>query len=294
MARKVKVMVGLVSIPTLMEKAVEDEKSNKDTHTVCTGTEEKPHAPARVRNKVTCESCGRVETSVFGYKERGIEQDGKLTVIPDAQLKAAAGAPIKELDLRFHPREKVAGATVTGGSVNYMVPDKGGEKTYGLLLDALTARPDLVAVGVQAPVSKNTMWVIEVVDNRLIASSLAWPEDVRPAPAIPRVEALPQESELMSTVVDTMTEDFDVLTYVDEARRGKAELIASLAGEAVEVPTVVASPAAGGDLLAQLQATVKAIKPKAPAKKTAAKRPAKKAVAKKAPAKRAAKKTTAA
>lgn len=285
-AKKVTVSVGLVSIAARLEKATDDESSG--AHAVCTGTEERPHDPARVKMSVGCTVCDRTHSSVFGFTERAVERDGKLVVLTAEELQGAAGKPIKQMTLKFHPREKVFGSTVAAEGVHNMTPDKGGEKAYAALRDTLASHPDLVACTVWAPSTKNALWVLEVVDRRIVVSKRCWPEDVRVAPAIPEAQVTALEANMFNQLVEDMVSDFDLLEYADQARHGVNELIASRAGDALPVQRTAAPVSAGGDMLAALQASVDAIAKK-PAPKATKKTAAKKKAA--APKKRAVKKT---
>jgi DNA end-binding protein Ku len=310
-AKKVTIMVGFIPIRTKIEVAVDDEGS--DLHTVCTGIGDDKHEPSRVRGSMECRACGRTEPSVWQYKERGYEDGDKVIVVDTEALAAAQGAPrtgrVEPVETTFCPREKVYAATVAGGSVQNIYPDKGGEKAYELLRDTLRENPDIVAVMIWAPTSRNSLWTLEVVEERIVATKRAWPEYVRPALNLAPAEGITDaERAMFADYVTGSVEDFDIGRYVDESKLGREELISSLRDGAVTISNAVAAQQSSpADLIAGLQASLVAwgLKPsapakkaaatkKAPAKKVAAKRaPAKKKVAaKKAPAKRAAKKTT--
>lgn len=291
-ASKSKLIVGLVAIPVRLEKATDDESSGAKT--VCIGTDDKPHDPTVVKQTVGCPApnCGIVHTSVWGYPNRGVEQDGKMVLLTSEEIAGSAGAPIKDMELKFHPREKVYAATVAADSVQNVTPDKGGEKAYVALRNVLVKQPDVVAVAVWAPKSKNALWVLEVVGDRIVASKRCWPETVRVAPAIPLADVTEMEQSMFDMLVVSSIEDFDLGIYVDQATANLKALVDERAGGAVPMaaPTASAAPSSG-DMLAALQASLDAA-PK-PAPKPVKKAPAKKAVAKKAPAKKTAAKKAA-
>lgn len=294
-AKKSTIQIGLFNIPVRLEVAVDDDSSG--THTVCTG--HGTHEPTRVKNHVDCPfpECGESHSSVWGYTERGVERDGKVVLVTAEEIKAAAGAPIKQMALSFHPREKVYAATVASDSVQNITPDKGGEKGYNALRDSLARQPELVAVTVWAPSTKNALWVLEVVDQRIVASKRAWPEDVRPAPAIAPADVAEYEQQMLDNTIEALRCDFDVSEYRNAAKDGMAQLIASRLGEAVALPAATGQTAAPqGDMLAALQATLANMPKQAPAKKAVAKKSVaeKTATVKKVAAKRPAKKTAAA
>lgn len=281
-SKKVQITLGLMTIPVRLEKATDDEKDG--TKTVCAGSEDKPHPPALVKQSMGCTVCDIKHSSHWPFP-RGTEQaDGSIVVVSNEELRAAAGEPIsKAITVRFHERADVFGKTVASDSVQNMSPDKGGEKPYAALFNALVKLPHLVAATTWAPSTKNALWVLEVVEQRLVVSKRCWPEDVRTPPVITPVEVPEVEQALFDQFVAAAVEPFKVEEYRDEARRGKADLIAARSGEAQPLATAPASaPVTSGDMLAALQASLKAMEPKKPARKA----PAKKA----APRKRAAKK----
>lgn len=275
-AKKSTIQIGLFNIPVRLEVAVDDESAG--FRTVCTGGG--THDPVRVKQHVDCTECGASHTSVWGYPERGVEKDGKIVLVTQEDIKAATGEPIKSLNLSFHPREKVYAATVAGDSVQNIYPDKGGANGYKALCDALLKRPNMVAVTVWAPSTKNALWVLEVVDRRVVASKRAWPEDVRPAPAIAPGEVTDVEQTALETLIEALMCDFDVSEYTNAAKQGMDDLISSRFGDAVAAPAANGAPVTTqGDMLAALQAELARVKPAKP--KAVKKAPAKKAVAKK-------------
>lgn len=282
-AKKSKIEIGLFSIPVRLEVAVDTESS--EFRTVCTGGG--THDPVRVKMHVDCTECGASHSSVWGYPERGVEQDGKIVLVTSEQIKAAAGEPIDTLALTFCAREDVYAKTLAADSVQNVYPDKGGVNGYQALVDHLSSAPGLVGVSIWAPSKKNALWVLEVVDGRLVASKRAWPEDVRQPQAIPDGEVTAGDKKMLAMVVEHHTTAFDVTEWRNAAKQGIGDLIASRLGEATMAPATAGSGAVVGDTMSALQAELDRIKAtkKAPVKKVAAK----KAVAKKAaPVKKAA------
>lgn len=286
---KFMLQVGLVSIATTAEPAVDKESS--DFKAVCLGTEENPHAASRVNTRMTCPICEIYHSSTHGFPHRAVERLDGLRVLTSEEIDEAKGTPRtgreKPIELAFHPREKVMGATVVGDSVQNIYPQKGAEKAYVALRETLALHPDLVACMIWAPSSANALWTLDVLDNRILATKRAWPEAVRAPQAIPEVEVTADEIDFFSQLVDLNTSDFDLSVYSDQAKLK----LKALADGGSASPEAVVSRAQTDDLLASLQRSVEtAMAARKPAKKTAAKKaPAKKA----APARKtAAKKTT--
>lgn len=276
-SKKLNAIIGFVSIPMRLDKAT--QSGDDKTHTVCLGGRDgaPAHDPVRVRQYVECPTCTHSASSHYGFPDRAVERGDELVVLSKEDLEAAAGAPIKDMHLEFHPREKVYAATLPSGSVNNLRPDQGGEKQYALLLETLRKRTDVVAVAVWAHVSKNQLWVVEVVEDRLVASSRCWPEDVRVAPEIaaPSEEIPDVERAMFEQIVDLKVGDFDLGQYVDTARHGIRELVGNTKGIPMQADGT--TPALAGSLLAALEATLAEAKPvpkQRTAKKTAKKKTA--------------------
>lgn len=289
--KKAAIKVGMVTIGVRLEVAADPEDGG-EFKVVCTGKDGMNHDPVRIKVHWDCPTCANRHSSHWGYKDRAAEVDGSLVLVTADQIKAASGAPIKDLTLAFHPREKVYAATLAADSVQNIYPDAGFEKAYAGLAETLAARPDKVAVCIWAPSTKNALWTVEVVDGRLVASKRCWPEDVRPAQAVPMAELTDAERAMFAVFVEDSTTDFDLGRYVNARRTGVRTLLAE---QGVSYDSGGTEASSGGDLLAALQASVDALKPpstarparKAPAKKTAAKKvAAKKPAAKKTTAKR--------
>lgn len=260
---------GFLTLPLRAEKATEDDQA--DIHTVCTGDGETKHAPVRVKQTVACPECKKAGTSHYEFPNRGVEKpDGTLAVLTQEEITQAKGQPVTgkadcPVTIKFHSREKVYGSAPFAGSVNNLTPDKGGEKSYAALVNFLQRHPDKVALFIWAPRTNNAMWVLEATeDGRLVASAVAWPEVVRLAPAVAPVELSDAETNMFEQMAAMYTSDFDPAEYVNTAQHGMTELIAAAAG----VDAAAAPVASGGDMLAALEATLKAVpSPKAPAKK---------------------------
>jgi DNA end-binding protein Ku len=281
MAKKTSIILGLLSVPVTLEPAVDDESGQFKTIHTHDGTD-----PAKVTVKAICTVCEETRSSVFAFPERGREVDGKLVVVTSEEMAEASGKPVTSMVPAFHSREKVYAATVAGDSVQNVSPQKGFEVQYVALRNALMARPDVVGVTVWSPKSKNSLWVLEVVNDRIVASKRSWPADVRAVAAAPLMEVSPTDQQMVEGIVDNLTTDFDVHTYVDEAKAGVERLVSERLGNAVVIPAgATVAPTASVDLTAVLQASLNATAKKVPAQRTR-KAPAKKAAAKKTAAKR--------
>jgi DNA end-binding protein Ku len=119
---------------------------------------------------------------------------------------------------------------------------------------------------------------------------MLWPDEIRPATGLApseKVTVRPQELKMAESLMETLSEDFDLAAQHDEYQHALDELVAAkLEGEPIpEMAETAAAPDNVVDLMAALQASIDARAPApaataAPAAKKAA-APKKKAAAKK-------------
>lgn len=234
-AKKIIVNLGIMSIPLKVEAATETAVR---THAACTG--DGKHPVSRVKASVACPACGLEHTSVHGFPERCVElADGGLLLLDASTLEETRGVPrtgragtpanpdVGPVELKFHTRESVFGHTLPDDSVQNIYPDRAGEKAYALLVDALTAQPDLVGVMIWAPTTRNALWAVEVVDGRLVAGKRTWPEQVKEPATIAPTETSEADREMFAQIVALSASDFDMADYVDEATKGINDMVAA-------------------------------------------------------------------
>lgn len=278
--------IGMLTIGVRLELAADSDGDGFKV--VCTGKDGVNHDPVRTKTNWDCPACSNRHSSHWGYPDRAVESEGQMVLVTADEIKAASGAPIKNMTLSFHEREQVHAHTLAANSVQNVYPDKGFEKPYRGLVEELTQRPNIVACTIWAPSTKNALWMLEVVDGRLVASKRCWPEDVRAVQGIaPSEELSDAERTMLGMFIENSATDFSLELYKDARREGVAQLLAE---RGVSYDAAGTETTASGDMLAALQASVDALNPpkrarKAPAKK-AVKAPVKKTAAKKAVAKK--------
>jgi DNA end-binding protein Ku len=166
----------------------------------------------------------------------------------------------------------------------YLVPDKGAEKAYGLLLNAMEASGK-VAIARVVLRSKEQLVAIRPADEILMMETMIFHDEVVPHDEI---EDLPEGKELKVSdreikmaqqLIDSLSSDFEPEKYRDEYRDKVLDLIERKAqGEEIAVQPEAPAPAKVPDLMAALEASLAAVKSddgdepapkkKAPAKKS--------------------------
>ncbi|MDX2851562.1 Ku protein [Actinacidiphila glaucinigra] len=281
---------GLVSIPVKLYAATEEH--GVSLHQV--------HAEdgGRIRMKRFCEKEGK-EVPYAEIAKGYEDESGRTVVLTDEDLADLPLPSKKLIDVL---------AFVDAGDIDplslsrayYVGAETAAAKPYVLLREALSSSGK-AAVTKIALRTRESLALLRVHEDVLVLHTMYWPDEVRAAEGLAppeKVTVRPQELKMARSLMDTLSEDFDLESMHDEYQHAMDELVAArLEGEPVpEMAEVTAAPDNVVDLMAALQASIDARGgEKAGAKKTASgKAPAKKTAAKKAPAKKTAAKKTAA
>lgn len=197
-------------------------------------------------------------------------------------------------------------------SAYYVAPGKRSPaKPYALLREAMR-ESGKIAVSKITLTTRESLAVIRVKDDLLVLHTMLWPDELRPATGIapPTAEVRAEEMKMAHTLMDALSENFDIEQLHDEYREAVEELIESKTEGRVPTPASKPAPVSNVvDITAMLQRSIEAqtsrrsggsggakgrgggAAKKAPAKKTAPKKTAAKRTTAK---KTAAKKSTAA
>ncbi|OBG72673.1 MULTISPECIES: Ku protein [unclassified Mycobacterium] len=294
---------GLVNVPVKVYSATQDHDIKfHQVHAKDNG---------RIRYQRICE----VDGEVVEYRDiaRAYESDdGQMVIITDDDIATLPEERSREIEvLEFVPAEQVD--PMLFDRSYFLEPDSKSSKSYVLLAKTL-AETDRMAIVHFTLRNKTRLAALRVKDfgkrDVMMVHTLLWPDEIRD-PDFPvldkEVDIKPAELKMAGQVVESMAEEFNPDRYHDTYQEQLQELVdAKLeGGEAFtteEQPKELDETEDVSDLLAKLEASVRARSgggstdgsggtsaKKAPAKKAAAKKaPAKKAAAaKKAPAKKA-------
>ena len=247
----------------------------------------------RIRYKRVCEVCGEV-VEYRDIAKSYDSEDGQTVIITDEDIATLPEERSREIEVvEFVPAEQID--PLMYDKSYFLEPDSKSSKAYVLLAETL-AKTERVAIVHFALRSKTRLAALRVKDfgkrEVMIIHTLLWPDEIRD-PDFPELDKKVE-------VKASRTEDGGPGRRVDDRRLPPRGLHRRLprrddgvdpgkidGGEAFAVEEQPASDLDEtddvSDLLAKLEASVKA-RQEAPAKKA----PAKKAAAKKAPAKKAA------
>ncbi|MFJ4849714.1 Ku protein [Streptomyces sp. NPDC088733] len=280
---------GLVSIPVKLYAATEEH--GVSLHQV--------HAEdgGRIRMKRFCEKEGKevpYSEIAKGYED----ESGRTVVLSDEDLAQLPLPSRKLIDvLAFVDTDEIDPLSLS--RAYYVGADAAASKPYVLLREAL-ATSGKAAVTKIALRTRESLALLRVHEELLVLHTMYWPDEVRDAGGLAppeNVAVRPQELKMAQSLMETLSEDFDLESQHDEYQTALDSLVAArLEGEPVpETAEVASAPDNVVDLMAALQASIDArgaekagsTRKPAAAKKTAAKKaPAKKTTAKKTTAKK--------
>ena len=211
------VSFGLVNVPVRLYAAT----SNHDirfhqVHEVDGG---------RIRQKRVCSVCG--EEVPYSEIAKGYEtDDGQLIMLDDDDLATLPTATGHEIDVvQFVPADQVDALLLDKSY--YLEPESKALKPYSLLREALreTDRMALVKVALR---QRETLALLRVRGNAIVLQTMLWPDEVRDAdfPVLDGdVEVRPQEMAMASSLIDSLSGDFEVDEFSDDYRTAVGELI---------------------------------------------------------------------
>ena len=202
---------GLVSIPVKMFTAASSQSVSFNLlHAKCGG---------RIKQQQVCPTCNEVldrASLVRGY-EFSKDQYVRLT---EEELKKLEGEASQMIDItEFVPLAKVD--PIYFEKTYYLGPDKGGDKAYRLLTDAMM-QAGRVALAKYVTRGKETLVLIRASQDGLMLHSMYYADEVRDFAEIDKGEKAtikPGELQLAQRLIDELSSsDFKPENYKDEYR----------------------------------------------------------------------------
>ncbi|MDQ6726316.1 MAG: Ku protein [Actinomycetota bacterium] len=245
---------GLVNVPVKLYSAV----SSKDVRFHQLDAK----SNARVKQKRVSAATG--EEVPFDQIVKGYElgPDTYVTVTPD-ELDALDPKATKTIDIEdFVDLDTID--PMYYARPYYLVPDKGGQKAYALLRNAMR-ETNKVGIARMVLRTKQYLAAIRPVGNALVIETMLFADEVVPPDELDlpdeEVDVTEREEKMARSLIDSLTTDFEPAKYKDEYRKRVLELIEQKASgqeivreeAAEEAPRVV-------DLMAALEASLAAVK----------------------------------
>lgn len=209
---------GLIYIPITLHNAVQ---SNQIGFNLI-----EKNTMSRVRYKKTCQDCDGREVKqkdiVKGYEY----EEGKYVIFTnddfekikskrDKNIIIEAFVQLSEIDPVYYDRPY------------YVVPEKGAERAFALLKEAMEADG---RAGIARSVlgTKETLVALRVKNGVMYLNTMHFHEEIRPAPYLsPEIELQEQELSLASALIAAMAKPFEPENYVDEYRQKIERAIAA-------------------------------------------------------------------
>jgi DNA end-binding protein Ku len=246
---------GLVSIPVKLYNAVSKKSVSFNQLDSRTGS--------RIRLKKTSAEDGSDvpdDVIVKGYEV----SKGQYVVVDTDELEQFMPVPTRTIDLdEFVELNEID--PIFFDSPYYVAPDK-STKPYVLLARAME-ESGKVAIGRFVMRNKQYTAAIRAVDGRLVLSTMVYGDEIVQPSAIDEFETLDdvnladREVAMAEALVDSLTGSFEPERYHDTYREQVVDLIErKAAGETIEAATPAATAPAVVDLMAALEASVKAAK----------------------------------
>ncbi len=252
---------GLVNVPVKVFSAT----SSKDVRFHQLDGKSK----SRIKQKRVSATTGEEVPFEDIIKAYEIAPDNYVTITPE-ELDALDPKATKTIDIEdFVDLDQID--PVYYERPYYLVPDKGGQKAYALLRNAMR---ETNKVGIARVVlrTKQYLAAIRPKDDALVMETMLFADEVNPLDELdlpgPDVDVTEREEKMARSLIDSLTTDFEPDKYRDEYRERVLELIKQKASgqeivveeSAEEAPRVV-------DLMAALEASLAAVKDGKGAKK---------------------------
>jgi len=241
------VSFGLVSIPVRMYVATHSEQPSFNLiHGVC---------KSRIKQQTWCPRCERVVERSELVKGREVAKD-QYVLFTDEELKALEAAASQAIDIQeFVPLADVD--PVYFQDTHYLGPDKGGDKAYQLLAEAMRDT-GMVALAQHVSRGKERLVLIRPFADGLALHTLYYADEVRAFDEVergPKATVKAAETNLARKLIEQLAADgFTPQQYHDHWRERLQEAVdQKIAGEEVAVPAVQPAQAKVIDLMEALK-----------------------------------------
>ncbi|MDP1805144.1 MAG: Ku protein [Acidimicrobiales bacterium] len=245
---------GLVNVPVKVFSAT----SSKDVRFHQLDGKSK----SRIKQKRVSVATGEEVPYEDLIKAYEIAPDNYVTITPE-ELEALDPKASKTIDIEdFVDLDQID--PVYYERPYYLVPDKGGQKAYALLRNAMR---ETNKVGIARVVlrTKQYLAAIRPLDDALVMETMLFADEVNPLDELdlpgPDVDVTDREEKMARSLIDSLTTDFEPSKYRDEYRERVLQLIEQKAsGQEIVVEDAAEEAPRVVDLMAALEASLAAVK----------------------------------
>ncbi len=241
---------GLVSVPVNVYSSAESKSSISFNmlHKKCNGRLKQQYICPKDNNEIVTR-----DDTVKGYE---FAKDQYVILSPE-ELKALEEKGTSTIDIvEFVPMDQVD--RVYMEKVYYLGPDKGGDRAYRLLAEALKSSGK-AALGQYAARGQQHLVLLRPLDGRLVMEQLHYADEVRSTDEVPVPTGDVKDAELklaLMLIEQTANEQFEPTKYKDTVRERVLETIQrKVEGQDITADVKIGD---GGDKIIDLMEALKA------------------------------------
>jgi DNA end-binding protein Ku len=245
---------GLVNIPVKLYSAVQQSDLDLDM------LDSKDHS--NIKFKRVNEKTGKEVP--WANIVRAYNYEGQYVVLDDEDFKKASPEKTKMIEIAEFVEEKEVDS-IYYETPYYLEPQKGGEKAYVLLRDALK-KAGKTGLSTFVLRTKESLGLIKPSGTVLILQKIRYEEEIRATEDLKVPEATPKPAELKMaiTLIDQLSGKFEIAKYKDTYAQELMKLIEAKAkGKKLPTPTMKVVHSTSKDLMEQLKASLETKKKKA-------------------------------
>jgi DNA end-binding protein Ku len=245
---------GLVNIPIKLFSAIEDSDLSLDM------LDAKDHANIKFK-RVNAATGKEVawENIVKAY-----DLNGNYVVLDDKDFEEAMPEKTKTIEVSSFSDQKEIDSVLYENPY-YAEPAKGGERAYKLFHAALE-KSGKVGLGSFVLRNKERLCLVKTSGKALLIQRIRYSQEIRPVAdlGIPSSTPKPAELKMALSLIDQLTEKFDITAWKDTYSEKLMKLIkAKSKGKKITQPAMKVVHSKTKDLMEQLQASLSAKRKKA-------------------------------
>jgi DNA end-binding protein Ku len=241
---------GLINIPVKIFSAVTDSGLSLDM------LDGKDHANIKYK-KVNANTGKEV---AFADIVKGYKMGDNYVVLDSTDFEAADAEKTKTIEIINFALETEIDS-IYYEQPYYLEPDKGAEKAYALLRDALKAEGK---VGVTSFVMRNKegLAILKPYGNVIVLNRIRFQEEIRESselklPPVPKTKTKTKEMEMASKLIEQLTEPFDISAYKDTYTQKLLKIIKDKAkGKKITAPKLKVVHKQSDNLMEMLKASL--------------------------------------
>lgn len=246
---------GLVNIPVKMFSATQDSNIDLDMLD--------KHDNSHIKYQRINEHTG--EEVAWGDIVKGYKVGNKYVVLEEEDFEAAAPKKAQMVEIDEFVDESEIDSTYYEAPF-YLAPDKGGERAYALLREAL-AETEKVAIGTYVMRGKEHLCMLKAEEDVIVLNRLRFAEEIRDTAELDlpgKVSVKPNELKVATALIDQLTnKKFSIKKYKDTYHSALMKVIKAKAkGNFKPEPKFKLVKSNAKDLMAQLKRSLEGEAPK--------------------------------